>query len=1345
MIPIERKLVQSSTVALLLLGVVVAIGMPGTPSAPTKVKGPQCISGEYVITKSVVAPRDDKALQIIAAADGNSYRVADQSRTAMLVRDIQEEPDPEYLNDDSPSPIDGHEIVPEEDATLCDSLRRLSRDQRRSNNERAQDGENPEIVRRVACECNYVVTQEQAQVAPTDPKLGSSWQYADQTLKLHAAEAWAITTGSPSTVVAVVDGGIDYKHPDLASNMWVNPEEIPGDLKDNDSNGFVDDVNGASMLGPYTDIMDEGGHGTHVAGIIAAAANNNEGTVGMMWKASLMAVRVFDATGKSSDMTIIKGTDYVTMMKGRGVNIAVANYSLGGPSYSDALFQAFKKQSEAGISAPVAAGNEVSNNDTTPSYPANFQLPGLISVAALENGAYHAEYSNYGKATVHLSAPGSWIFSTYPTQLGSYANLSGTSMASPHVAGVLGLMASRAAALSPAEAASVVTNNGAAISQLTGVTITGRALDAQASLRGVPTHDSSVSGNILTNGTPLKGANLSFVNGAAKFAVSTDANGAFSAKVKAGTYTVTPYKYHVDFSPPSQTVTVAANGTVTLSFTAKDQPFFDIIGKIVPGDGFSPVSNISVSILDKNNNPLKYERTAADGTFRASVLPPGTYTVRADPNSGRSVTPPSQSVTLTDGHVSGVTFTLNQIAPVIVEQPAGLTVNDGDPFTLRVKSGGADLTYQWMRGSSFPAITGATSATYTVQSATPADNDSYYAMVKNSSGTAYSQRAYIKVVPVILTDLKDVTLNEGNDAEFSITARATGMKTQWFVDGQYYYLCTDALVCKIPTKGSASSRRVQVFIQNSANNWAQSRIASLTVRPPLPVISAFDGPASVEEGAQARFSVSAIGAGLTYQWFRNGTAIPGATYPVLNLVSVAYEDSGSTYRVVVTSAGGSVQREATLKVTLLKPFIYEMPLVSTVKVGLPVTLSVKASGQKVTYQWLHKGVALPGATTASYTIPSVSESHAGSYEVTVTNESGVARASTLIAIAAKAPPTISYQPTNTSVYAGQIAQFSTYSYNASTFQWYRDGVAIPGAGGTGFTIPSATLNDSGAKFFVEVSNADGTIRSDTVTLTVTPEPLFFTQSLNGQVIVEESTATLTVGVDDPAAQFTWYRNDVEIPGVSGPVYSFKTAISDDGVRIRVVAHSANRATTESSATVRVQAIAPPKFSYFGGPVKVIAGQWLSLAGSLDDMSAKVRIYKDDVELSNSNSPYYSKIATVADSGTYFARAWKGSKYTDSDKVTVVVEPPTLLVAALPTKLSAKVGQKITLNASADTNLRSAPLQYQWFRNGAPIRSATTNSLKYKVRAADKKATLSVVVSVGDLKVASSRTAIVLKK
>ena len=280
---------------------------------------------------------------------------------------------------------------------------------------------------RVKCEADIAFF---ASEVPNDPFFGN--QYASSFLSLPSA--WDSTTGSDSVLALVVDTGILYTHPDLAPNMWSNPNEIPANGVDDDSNGFIDDIHGINAITNTGNPLDDNGHGTHCAGIIGARGNNATGITGVAWKVKLIGAKFLSSSGSGSLSNAIKALNYGTALRNAGHKVVVSNNSWGGGSYSTSLATAIQASANAGILFVAAAGNETNNNDAIASYPSGYTSANVLAVASTTSSGTLSSFSNYGATTVDIGAPGSSIYSTYLSD--SYAYLSGTSMAAPQVSGI---------------------------------------------------------------------------------------------------------------------------------------------------------------------------------------------------------------------------------------------------------------------------------------------------------------------------------------------------------------------------------------------------------------------------------------------------------------------------------------------------------------------------------------------------------------------------------------------------------------------------------------------------------------------------------------------------------------------------------------------------------------------------------------------------------------------------------------------------------------------------------------------------------------------------------------------
>jgi len=307
---------------------------------------------------------------------------------------------------------------------------------------------------------------------PNDPRFNELWGMYNTgagggkaRADIHAPEAWDLGTGSKDIIVAVIDTGVDYTHPDLAPNMWVNEAEKNGTTGvDDDGNGYVDDIYGYDFCNNDGNPMDDFFHGTHCAGTIGAVGNNTLGVAGVCWNVKIMALKFLSSSGSGYTSDAIKCIDYAKKMGAK-----IASNSWGGGGYSQALKDAIDAAGAAGMLFVAAAGNSGTNNDTTPTYPGSYTSSNVISVMATDKTDSKAYFSCYGLNSVDVGAPGVNITSTFPTYMTAamsahsfstyYGTISGTSMATPHVAGACALIWSRDPLLSASEVKNVLFNS----------------------------------------------------------------------------------------------------------------------------------------------------------------------------------------------------------------------------------------------------------------------------------------------------------------------------------------------------------------------------------------------------------------------------------------------------------------------------------------------------------------------------------------------------------------------------------------------------------------------------------------------------------------------------------------------------------------------------------------------------------------------------------------------------------------------------------------------------------------------------------------------------------------------
>ena len=338
----------------------------------------------------------------------------------------------------------------------------------------------------VAADPNFIY---RAIAKPNDPEFFRLWGLSNGGgldtsgtrgvvgVDIGAERAWDITTGSKNVVVAVIDTGVDFKIPDLASNAWVNEKEKNGKPGvDDDGNGYVDDINGYDFVSGDGDPTDDQGHGSHCSGTIGARGNDGVGVAGVNWNVQIMAVKFLDKNGSGTLANAIKSIDYARL---NGAQIM--SNSWGGGGYNDLLRIAIRDARNAGSLFVVAAGNDSQDTDENPSYPSGYDVDNIVSVAAINNRGEVASFSNFGKTSVDIAAPGVNILSTTPSGLMTY---SGTSMAAPHVSGVAALLKAQNPSMKYPQIIDRLMKSARPLRSLNGKIASGGVVDAYYALSG---------------------------------------------------------------------------------------------------------------------------------------------------------------------------------------------------------------------------------------------------------------------------------------------------------------------------------------------------------------------------------------------------------------------------------------------------------------------------------------------------------------------------------------------------------------------------------------------------------------------------------------------------------------------------------------------------------------------------------------------------------------------------------------------------------------------------------------------------------------------------------------------
>ncbi|MDP0490630.1 MAG: S8 family serine peptidase [Verrucomicrobiota bacterium JB023] len=646
----------------------------------------------------------------------------------------------------------------------------------------------------------------QASVTPPDPGLadGRLWGLRNTGQSggqpgsdIRAELAWETTIGSRDVLVGVIDSGVNYTHQDLAANMWHNPGEIPNNGIDDDNNGVVDDVHGLNAITGEGDPRDDNGHGTHCAGTIGAVSDSSGPHVGVAWEVSLMGLKFLSDSGSGATSDAIECINY-----GVQEGCDILSNSWGGGGYSQALFDAIVASEQAGVLFVAAAGNETNNNDLTPAYPASYEIANVISVAALDRSDEIASFSNYGRTSVHLGAPGVAIFSCWFDADDSYNTISGTSMACPHVSGVAALLKAANPDITYPEMKQRLLETVRPVPALSGKSITGGTLDANAALnsaadgvmelRATPSHlplianDSVTLELAITDLTPVTDAVVQARFNDQPFTDFRDNGQGLDRIADDAIYTA-------NLTAPADGDTVllevVANAsdketlTATREFALATRPPNDRFARriAIPSSATSVNGNNHFATLETDEavNPAVAGEATVWWSWTAGADGPATInTSGSDFDTTLAIYTGTSLSSLnliganddTEGRASSVTFeatagTLYQIqvsgyedatgdiilnapsaiaAPTITRQPEDVAALVGSSVSLSVEvQGPSPITYQWFKEAS--SIAGATSAELTIATAALSDAGTYFVEARNVNGTTRSASATVSI------------------------------------------------------------------------------------------------------------------------------------------------------------------------------------------------------------------------------------------------------------------------------------------------------------------------------------------------------------------------------------------------------------------------------------------------------------------------------------------------------------------------------------------------------------------------------------------------------------------------
>lgn len=856
-----------------------------------------------------------------------------------------------------------------------------------------------------------------AAAVPNDPSYQQGEQWAlnhPDDNDIDAPEGWDTRTSAADITIAITDSGVRLDHEDLKQNLWKNPGEIPGNGIDDDQNGYIDDIHGINAIEPNKTPDDDNGHGTHVAGIAGAVGNNSKGVAGVAWSVKLMALKCLNQNGQGAIDGIVEAIDYAIDQ-----DVDIINASWGAYAYSAALEEAIERADTAGILFVAAAGNY---SVSAIIVPAVFPFKNIVSVGSTDQDGTKSSFSNYNWIDVDVVAPGSKILSTWNETESSYAYLSGTSMATPIVSGVLALN------LAQHPDDDIYTQ----IERLKASVDKHQHLVYSSATSGIVNLDTSLRMDRIPSLPTITDSSLQ------------------EATILEG---------------ESATFSVTAESDIEISY----QWFHD-----------------GTELVGETDATIEIENALTERR--------GTYTVQ---------------VSNDDGFIEG-TFTLN-VYPRMRDIETAL--NSSIPVYVSHES-----HWEIIHDNSLP-------------------DSPYVAATERAPSTKIQMILAVPSDGLLNLDNKSLPHNQsGIVSTISNNYSNTGFSVGEWGTSSFSFPWTG------PNRITIDYGSRNPNITAPAGGLALDNLTFFKTELAPPFFTRHPNSRALSRFASISLLGEAFGTNLTYQWYKDDSAIDGATTNRLDIPSVSENEVGDYYLVATNSFGSARSNSATIETNdspVAALILDDSYLHSNLSIGDTVTLERNVVGDlPITYQWFKGDYLIPGQTTPSLTLGPVNETHSGNYFLEVSNEFGTQRSSAhLIAVnpaVLNKPPYFSKPSEDVHIVTesgtGHVFMYpdTPESVGPFSYQWYKDDIKITSNFPAGiYSLTSPTLEDAGT-YYAEITNSFGTVKSKNFIVEVLPgiaaaietdDYLTYSNSdyTTNQIRVRSQTETTRDGID--AAEF----------------------------------------------------------------------------------------------------------------------------------------------------------------------------------------------------------------------------------
>lgn len=1108
--------------------------------------------------------------------------------------------------------------------------------------------------------------------------------------KVGAPSAWEVTTGSNNVIVAIIDSGIAYAHPDLAANVWQNPGES-GNGRDDDANGLIDDIRGWDFADNDNDPNDAEGHGTHVAGIIGAVGNNAFGVTGVAQRVKLIGLR---AGNKSlSTSAIIQALDYLTNLKLRGIPIVAVNNSYTSTTPNTLQRESIVRARDADILFVAAAGNDGRDIDNTGLlYPVGFTLSNVIGVASSSLSDTLSDFSNWGTSTVQIAAPGASILSTVPGNL--YGIKEGTSMAAPLVAGAAALLRSAEPTLGATQLKARLISSVKTLPALSNRVSSGGRLDVQNLINPAAMIPSITA--------PLPTAEIYAVENISQ-AVTLAAHGVKSSGgVEQGDL---PVLWSKVSGPGNVAFTPLPGDRVSAVFS--QQGLYRLMASVAAG---GEEARLYRSVVVGSSLAVNSAQLLAQWKFDEESGPPqdtsgqGRHGTLLD-GPTRDSGPNGLDALRFNGTVSAMKFAApgptqvtlagwirmdtpgNSIFPRMLHFPAyylfpGMDSSpnpDANVKTVKFLANWSTVDGVWYSSRNVLAV------------------GSWYHMAATYDGTKGTRelpRLYLNgqeldvAAQVGVEGTIDLATGDGYLGNNEERTRALqGRLADVRIYGRQLGGEEIALLAKAGTLESL--KLWEIYVKSTTTS--QSAVGLRLADGRLPT-SGLTVQWQQITGPGSPVIVSSSGSEATLEFTQNG----------LHTVTVdLYEDGAMQRRQIALALPGVVANP-------VAPGFVRAPVGRVAAVGSSITLDSEATGTPpLSFQWFHEGVPLNGAILPQLTLTALTLAHSGNYTVRVTNIAGSATSEPAL-LSVLAPPSIVTQPLDKTVASGSTAELSVTAAGSPplTYQWLKDGVSVVGATNPTLVLANITPAQNGA-YTVLVSNPVGTATSNPANVEVLQAPTIVSQP-SSQTVLAGRTFTLDVQVGGSVPYtFAWYKDGVLLPSETLPSLRFTIIkLEDSGTYTFKVSNAVGSATT---TPIVLRVVSAPVITRQPVTQAVVAGS--SASFSVEATGTAPFTYqwqKDYGNIPGQTSPQLTVPAVGQGQVGGYSVLITNEVGTVRSDVAYLDIIPTPKITVQPQSVTVAQGGNTSLSVGSSDN--TATLSYRWWQNGILVSGATSSNL-----------------------------------